>query len=48
MNDAELVALFVFTWVSQAVIAARLMRCPNKGCCMMELIKRGTTVDERH
>lgn len=36
MNDAELIALFLFTWVSQAAIYNKLMRCPNFGCCRVK------------
>jgi hypothetical protein len=41
MNDAELIALFLFTWISQAAIYNKLMRCPNFGCCRLEETKHG-------
>jgi hypothetical protein len=42
VNDAEFIALFIFTWLSQAAIYNKLMRCPNYGCCQMKVKKDGT------
>lgn len=43
MGDPEIIAMFIFTWISQAAILAKILRCPHEGCCRMEGLNHGTS-----